>query len=207
MYTCQTHVSENTDEVKWVADLFPDARSYQDVYAHYGMLGPRGLYGHALHMDDADLAEAAETQTRYVHCPTSNLFIGSGLFDIRRAWDAGVDVMLGCDVGGGTSLSPLRDDESRLRLLQFSGYPLTPEQAFWLSTSGGADTLSLGDRVGRLAPGYEADIVVLNLKSTPLIDQRVNRADNLRDILFTQMILADDRAIRAVYVNGARVVG
>ena len=203
----QTHVSENTDEVKWVAELFPDARSYQDVYAHYGMLGPRGLYGHALHMDDADLAEAAETQTRYVHCPTSNLFIGSGLFDIRRAWDAGVDVMLGCDVGGGTSLSPFATMKAAYEIAQFSGYPLTPEQAFWLSTSGGADTLSLGDRVGRLAPGYEADIVVLNLKSTPLIDQRVKRADNLRDILFTQMILADDRAIRAVYVNGARVVG
>ena len=104
-------------------------------------------------MDEADLAEAAETQTRYVHCPTSNLFIGSGLFDIRRAWDAGVDVMLGCDVGGGTSLSPFATMKTAYEIAQFSGYPLTPEQAFWLSTSGGADTLSLGDRVGRLAPG------------------------------------------------------
>ena len=115
--------------------------------------------------------------------------------------------MLGCDVGGGTSLSPFATMKAAYEIAQFSGYPLTPEQAFWLSTTGGADTLSLGDRVGRRAPGYEAVIVVLNLKSTPLIDQRVKRADNLRDILFTQMILADDRAIRAVYVNGARVVG
>lgn len=203
----QTHVSENLDEIKWVAELFPDARSYQDVYARYGMLGPRGLYGHAIHMDDADMAQAAETQTRFVHCPTSNLFIGSGLFDMRRTWDAGVDVMLGCDVGGGTSLSPFATMKAAYEIAQFSGYSLTPELAFWLSTAGGADTLSLGDRIGRLESGYEADIVVLDLKSTPVIRQRVERAENLRDVLFAQMILGDDRAIRAVYANGVKAAG
>ncbi|MGB0631526.1 MAG: guanine deaminase [Alphaproteobacteria bacterium] len=203
----QTHVSENTDEVKWVADLFSDARSYQDAYAYYGLLGPRGLYGHAIHMDDADLAQAAETGTKFVHCPTSNLFIGSGLFDIRRTWDAGVDVMLGCDVGGGTSLSPFATMKAAYEIAQFSGYSLTPEQAFWLSTAGGAETLSLGDRIGRLDAGYEADIVVLDLNSTPVIEQRMARAEDLRDVLFAQMILADDRAVRAVYANGRRMAG
>lgn len=201
----QSHVSENTDEVRWVADLFPDARSYQDVYAKYGMLGPRALYGHAIHMDAADLAQAAETDTRYVHCPTSNLFIGSGLFRLNETRRAGVGVMLGCDVGGGTSLSPFATMKAAYEIAQFGGYSLTPEEAFWLSTAGGAETLSLGERIGRLSPGYEADIVVLDVNSTPVIRQRMARADSLRDMLFAQMILADDRAVQATYAAGKRV--
>jgi guanine deaminase len=201
----QSHVSENTDEIKWVADLFPVARSYQDVYARFGMLGPRALYGHAIHMDKADLAQAAETKTKFVHCPTSNLFIGSGLFRMNETRQAGVDVMLGCDVGGGTSLSPFATMKAAYEIAQFSGYSLTPEEAFWLSTAGGAETLSLGDKIGRLAPGYEADIVVIDVNSTAIIRQRMDRTETLRDMLFAQMILADDRAIRATYANGARV--
>jgi guanine deaminase len=201
----QSHVSENTDEVKWVAELFPEARSYQDVYARYGMLGPRALYGHAIHMDEADLRQAAETGTKFVHCPTSNLFIGSGLFRMNETRQAGVDVLLGSDVGGGTSLSPFATMKAAYEIAQFSGYSLTPESAFWLSTGGGAAALSLGTTIGRLESGYEADIVVLDLNSTPVIRQRVDRAGDLRDILFAQMILADDRAIRATYAGGLKV--
>ena len=201
----QSHVSENTDEVKWVAELFPEARSYQDVYARYGMLGPRALYGHAIHMDEADLRQAAETGTKFVHCPTSNLFIGSGLFRMNETRQAGVDVLLGSDVGGGTSLSPFATMKAAYEIAQFSGYSLTPESAFWLSTAGGAAALSLGTTIGRLESGYEADIVVLDLNSTPVIRQRVDRAEDLRDILFAQMILADDRAIRATYAGGLKV--
>jgi guanine deaminase len=201
----QSHVSENTDEVKWVAELFPEARSYQDVYARYGMLGPRALYGHAIHMDEADLRQAAETGTKFVHCPTSNLFIGSGLFRMNETRQAGVDVLLGSDVGGGTSLSPFATMKAAYEIAQFSGYSLTPESAFWLSTAGGAAALSLGTTIGRLESGYEADIVVLDLNSTPVIRQRVDRAGDLRDILFAQMILADDRAIRATYAGGLKV--
>lgn len=201
----QSHVSENTDEIEWVGELFPDARSYQDVYARHGMLGPRSLYGHAIHMDADDLAQAAETGTKFVHCPTSNLFIGSGLFRMKETRDAGVDVMLGCDVGGGTSLSPFATMKAAYEIAQFGGCSLTPEEAFWLSTAGGAETLSLGDKIGRLAPGYEADIVVLDVNSTPVIRQRMERADSLRDMLFAQMILADDRAVTATYAAGVRV--
>lgn len=201
----QSHVSENADEVKWVAELFPEARSYQDVYARYGMLGPRALYGHAIHMDEADLRQAAETGTKFVHCPTSNLFIGSGLFRMNETRQAGVDVLLGSDVGGGTSLSPFATMKAAYEIAQFSGYSLTPESAFWLSTAGGAAALSLGTTIGRLESGYEADIVVLDLNSTPVIRQRVDRAGDLRDILFAQMILADDRAIRATYAGGLKV--
>lgn len=201
----QSHVSENTDEVKWVAELFPDARSYLDVYGRFGMLGARALYGHAIHMDEADLAQAAETGTKFVHCPTSNLFIGSGLFRLHETRAAGVDVMLGCDVGGGTSLSPFATMKAAYEIAQFSGKSLTPEEAFWLSTSGGAETLSLGSRIGKLQAGYEADIVVLDVNSTPIIRQRMGRADSLRDMLFAQMILADDRAVRATYAAGGLV--
>ena len=201
----QSHVSENTDEVKWVAELFPDARSYQDVYSRYSMLGPRALYGHAIHMDEADLRQAAETDTKFVHCPTSNLFIGSGLFRMNETRQAGVDVLLGSDVGGGTSLSPFATMKAAYEIAQFSGYSLTPESAFWLSTAGGAAALSLGMTIGHLDPGYEADIVVLDLNSTPVIRQRMGRAGDLRDILFAQMILADDRAIRATYAGGRKV--
>ncbi len=203
----QSHVAENMDEVAWVADLFPEARSYQDVYARYGMLGPRALYGHAIHMDAADLAKASETGTKFVHCPTSNLFMGSGLFRMKETWDAGVGVMLGSDVGGGTSLSPFATMKAAYEIAQFGGYSLTPEQAFWLSTAGGAEALSLGDRIGRLDAGYEADIVVLDTASTDIIRQRVERAEAIRDVLFAQMILADDRAVRATYAAGCRVHG
>lgn len=201
----QSHVSENTEEVKWVAELFPDARSYLDVYGRFGMLGARALYGHAIHMDDADLAQAAGTDTKFVHCPTSNLFIGSGLFRMQETRAAGVDVMLGCDVGGGTSLSPFATMKAAYEIAQFGGYSLTPEEAFWLSTSGGAETLSLGDRIGKLQPGYEADLVVLDVNSTPIIRQRMDRAESLRDMLFAQIILADDRAVRATYAAGGLV--
>ena len=143
--------------------------------------------------------------TKFVHCPTSNLFIGSGLFRMQETRAAGVDVMLGCDVGGGTSLSPFATMKAAYEIAQFGGYSLTPEEAFWLSTSGGAETLSLGDRIGKLQPGYEADLVVLDVNSTPIIRQRMDRADSLRDMLFAQMILADDRAVRATYAAGGLV--
>lgn len=201
----QSHVSENIDEVKWVAELFPEARSYQDVYARYGMLGARALYGHAIHMDAHDLAQAADTDTKFVHCPTSNLFIGSGLFRLAETRKAGVGVLLGSDVGGGTSLSPFATMKAAYEIAQFSGYSLTPEETFWLSTAGGAEALSLGDRIGRLEVGYEADIVVIDLNSTDIIRQRMQRADSLRDTLFAQMILADDRAISATWANGRPV--
>ena len=200
----QSHVSENLDEVAWVAELFPEARSYLDVYDRFGLTGPTALYGHAIHMDGDDLALAAETGTRFVHCPTSNLFIGSGLFRLRETRAAGISVLLGSDVGGGTSLSPFATMKAAYEIAQFGGYSLTPEEAFWLSTAGGADALGLGGRIGRIAPGYEADLVVLDLDSTPVIRQRMAKAETLRDELFTQMILADDRAVRATYAAGVR---
>ncbi|MEK9645316.1 MAG: amidohydrolase family protein [Alphaproteobacteria bacterium] len=194
------------DEVAWVADLFPEVRSYQDVYAHYGMLGPRALRPcdpHGCGRPYAGIGDRREVR------PLSDLepFHRSAFFRMKETWDAGVGVILGSDVGGGTSLSPFATMKAAYEIAQFGGYSLTPEQAFWLSTAGGAEALSLGDRIGRLDAGYEADIVVLDTASTDIIRQRVERAEAIRDVLFAQMILADDRAVRATYAAGCRVHG
>lgn len=201
----QTHLSENPDEIRWVRELFPEARSYLDVYGGFGLLGPRSLFGHAIHLDGEDLGLAASSRSRFVHCPTSNLFMGSGLFDIARTRAAGIPILLGSDVGGGSSLSPFATMRAAYEIAQLNGQTLAPEDAFWLSTAGAADALSLGDRIGRIAPGFEADLTVLDPESTPIIRQRVGRAESLRDLLFAQIVLADDRAIRTTYAGGRKV--
>jgi guanine deaminase len=201
----QSHVSENVDEVSWVAELFPDADSYLDVYRRAGLLGPRTLYGHGVHFSDAEIHLAAETGAGIVHCPTSNLFIGSGLFDFNRLKQAGVPIALGTDVGGGTSLSPFATMKAAYEIAQFHRYSLSPEEAFYTATHGGARTLHLENKIGRIAAGFEADLAVIDLNSTPIIQNRMARAESLGDTLFAQIILADDRAIRATYADGELV--
>ncbi len=201
----QSHVSENLDEIAWVSSLFPDARSYLDVYAKMGLLGSRTLYGHGIHFSDEEVNMAAETKTGIVHCPTSNLFIGSGLFQYQKLRAAGVSLALGTDVGGGSSFSPFATMKAAYEISQLQGVSLPPEELFYAASLGGAKTLSLGDRIGRVAVGYEADLTVLDLGSTPLIRNRMKSAENLGDQLFAQIILADDRAIRATYAGGGLI--
>nr|MCS5659741.1 guanine deaminase [Dehalococcoidia bacterium] len=198
----QSHVSENLDEVSWVNELFPDADSYLDVYSHFGLLGPRALYGHGIHFSDSEIALAAETGSAIVHCPTSNLFMGSGLFQFERLKNSEVSLAFGTDIAGGTSLSPFATMKGAYEIAQLQGYSISPEEAFYTATLGGAKAMHLDDRIGRIATGYEADLVVIDLKSTPMIANRTNRADNLGDLLFAQIVLADDRAIRATYAAG-----
>ncbi|HIN75764.1 MAG TPA: guanine deaminase [Rhodospirillales bacterium] len=198
----QSHVSENLDEVSWVNELFPDADSYLDVYSHFGLLGPRALYGHGIHFSDSEIALAAETGAAIVHCPTSNLFMGSGLFQFERLKNSEVLLAFGTDIAGGTSLSPFATMKGAYEISQLQGYSISPEEAFYTATLGGAKAMHLDDRIGRIATGYEADLVVIDLKSTPMIENRTNRADNLGDLLFAQIVLADDRAIRATYAAG-----
>lgn len=201
----QSHVSEHVDEISWVAELFPKAQTYLDVYRRAGLLGSRTLYGHGIHFSDAEIQIAAETGTGIVHCPTSNLFIGSGLFDLNRLKQAGIAIALGTDVGGGTSLSPFATMKAAYEIAQFHLYSLSPEEAFYTATLGAARTLHLEDRIGRIAPGHEADLTVIDLNSTAIVRNRMTRAESLSDMLFVQIILADDRAIRATYANGAIV--
>jgi guanine deaminase len=203
----QSHVSENRAEVAWAKQIFAQRSGYLDIYDHYGQLGPRAIYGHGIWLEEAELERMHVTGTALAHCPTSNLFLGSGLFDLRRAKqpDRPVRVGLATDIGAGTTLSMLRTMGAAYQVAQLGGSSLSPALAFYLATRGGAQALYLEDRIGSIAPGMEADLVVLDLKSTPLIDFRMRHCANLDEALFVQMTMADDRAVRAVYVNGARV--
>jgi guanine deaminase len=202
----QSHISENLAEVALVRSLFPQAASYLDVYARHGLTGRRTIYGHGVHLDEADFAFMHETDTAIAHCPTSNNFLGSGLFKLGTATksDRPVRVGLATDLGGGTSFSILRTMQAAYEVAQLCAAPLAPSCAFYLATRGAARALDLDDRIGSIAPGMEADVVVLDLRATPLLDFRVDYANDIDDILSAQMALGDDRTIRATYVAGRR---
>ena len=204
----QSHVAENRGEVAWVAELFPWSRSYLDVYDHYGLLRERAVYAHCLHLDAQDRRRMAESGAAMSFCPTSNLFLGSGLFDLSAAADSGVRVGLGTDVGGGTSLSMLRTLDEAYKVTHLAGHTLAPLSAFHLATLGGAAALRLDDRIGSLENGKEADFIVLDLAATPLLARRIERIERtgtLAEKLFALMILGDDRAVHATYVLGRPV--
>ena len=200
----QSHVAENRRELAWVRKLFPDARDYVDVYARHGLLGRRAVYGHGIHLSERELALLAETRTALAHCPSSNLFLGSGLFRWDKAKKRGrpVRVGLGTDVGGGTSLSMLATAADAYKVAQMAGASLSPAHLFDLATRGGAEALDLDDRIGRIAPGFDADLVVLDLAATPMIAQRVDHARTLDDVLFALFMLGDDRCVRTTIVAG-----
>jgi len=203
----QSHLSENLDEVAWIGRLFPDCHSYTDVYRRHGLLRPRAIYGHGIHLGDEELDMLAESGSALAHCPTSNFFLGSGCFDLQRARlrTRPVAVGLGSDLGAGTSFSMLRTMGAAYQAAQLNGYPLTAAQAFYLATRGGAQALGLGHCIGALEPGMEADVVVLDRCSTPFLEFRMRRAESFEEELFVLMTLADDRAVRATYVAGRRV--
>lgn len=198
----QTHLSEQTDEVAWVAELFPDARDYLDTYEQSGLLRPGALLGHAIHLTDREKARLAEVDAALVHCPTSNTFIGSGLFDMDRCLATSQIVGLATDTGGGSSFSMLRTMAAAYEVAQLSERALHPRELLWLATTGSARALRMDDRIGRLEAGYEADIVVLDLASTPAIAQRAARAEDIWEAVFPTIMMGDDRAIRDVRVAG-----
>ena len=198
----QSHLAENRGEVDWVAQLHPEARSYLDVYERAGQLGMRALFAHCLWLDDSDRRRMAERGAAMSFCPTSNLFLGSGLFDLARARALGVRVGLGTDVGGGTSLSMLQTLNEAYKVLQLGGQSLSAASGFHLATLGGAHSLYLDDRIGNFAPGKEADFVVLDPRATPLLARRSAACATLEERLFVLMMLGDDRAVAATYVMG-----
>ncbi|TXH60945.1 MAG: guanine deaminase [Thiothrix sp.] len=197
-----THVAENRDEVAWVADLFPESRSYLEVYQQYGLLGPRAVLAHCIHLDAEDRACMAKTGTAAAFCPSSNLFIGSGLFDVQLTKASGVRVGLGSDVGGGNYFSLLRGINDAYKITQLLGKKLSAFQALYLATLGGAKALYLDDKIGNFVVGKEADFIVLNFKATPLIERRLRHCSSLHDKLFAILMLGDDRSVTASYVMG-----
>jgi guanine deaminase len=201
----QTHVAENIEEMKWVESLFPGHRSYLDIYDRYGLLRRRAVYGHCIHLDDADRTRMAQTGALAAHCPTSNLFLGSGLFDFAKANATGMSVALATDVGGGTSFSMLRTMDAAYKVARLGGHHLSALRMFWMATAGAAHALDLGDRIGTLAAGSDADFIVLDPRATPLLARRTSRAESLEELLFAFALLGDDRAIAATYAAGERV--
>lgn len=201
----QSHVSENRDEVKWVMDLFPGYRSYLDIYDQYGLLRPRAVYGHCVWLDDDDRRRMRDAGAVAAHCPTSNQFLGSGLFDFAAARNFGMPVALATDVGGGSSFSMLLTMNEAHKVARLSGYYLTARRMFWQATQGAARHLGLAGRIGTLAPGAEADFIVLDPKATPLLERRSALADSLEELLFALAMLGDDRTIAATYAAGREV--
>jgi len=204
----QTHLSENAAEIAWVKSLYPERTGYLDVYAHYGLTGPRSVFGHAIHLAEPEWRRLAESGSAIAHCPTSNAFLGSGFFDFKRAMQpeapqTEVRTGLATDIGAGTSFSMLRTMGEAYKIGQFGSYSLSAPKAFYMATRGAARALYLEDTIGSIAAGMEADLLVLDLKSTPLLEFRMRHCETLDEALFVQMTLADDRATRAVYVAGA----
>ncbi|MCK8483161.1 guanine deaminase [Aliiroseovarius sp. S2029] len=199
----QTHISEQHEEIAWVADLFPDARDYLDVYEHHGLLGPGALLGHAIHLTDRERDRIREVDASLIHCPTSNLFIGSGLFDMQGLMEQGHRIGLATDTGGGSSFSMLRTMAAAYEVGQLRGHPLHPAQLWWLATEGSARALHMADRIGTLEPGSEADLAVIDLSSTQAIAQRAARAEDIWQAIFPTIMMGDDRAIKAVWANGS----
>ena len=199
----QTHLSEQTDEVAWVQELFPEARDYLDTYEAAGLLGPGGLYGHAIHLTERERQRLRAEGGALIHCPTSNTFIGSGLFDMDGLTREGQIVGLATDTGGGSSFSMLRTMAAAYEVAQLRGRALHPAELIWLATEGSAHALRLDHRIGKLSRGFEADLVVLDLASTPVIAQRSARADDIWEALFPTIMMGDDRAIRDVRILGA----
>ena len=198
----QTHLAENPDEVAWVKRLFPQARSYLDVYDHYGLLRERAIYAHCIHLDHSDRVRLAQSGASAAFCPTSNLRLGSGLFDLKAADEAGMRFAVATDVAGGNSFSMLQTLGDAYKVAQLSHQHLSPLRAFYLATLAGARALGIDHRVGRFAAGMEADFIVLDLRATGLIARRIARSRTLAEKLLVLLSLGDDRAIARTYILG-----
>ena len=200
----QSHVAESPDEIAWVRALHPHARSYLSVYESFGLLRERAVYAHCIHLDDTDRALMRETGAAAAVSPTSNLFLGSGFFDYAAADRAGFRYGLASDVGGGTSFSPFhtmlaayyvgREGQTK------PGVSLAPGRLWWQHTAGAAQALGLGGVIGNLQPGCEADFLVLNPQATPLLARKTQRANTLAELLFSLIVLGDDRVIERTHI-------
>ncbi|WP_417704452.1 guanine deaminase [Pseudomonas sp.] len=200
-----THISENKAEVAWVKELFPERKGYLDVYDHHRLIGPRAVFAHGVHLCDDECQRLAETGSAVAFCPTSNLFLGSGLFDLNKLEAHGVRVGLGTDVGAGTSFSQLQSLNEAYKIMQLQGKKLDPFKSLYLATLGGANALYLDDKLGNFLPGKDADFLVLDYNATPLISYRMQQARSLEERLFALTMLGDDRTVKETFAAGVSV--
>jgi guanine deaminase len=200
-----THLAENLEEVAWVRELFPQCTGYLDVYAHFGLLGKRSIFAHCIHLSDQEFKLLHQNGSGIAFCPTSNLFLGSGLFKLGKAEAEDVKVGLGTDTGAGTSLSLLQTINEAYKIQQLQKHKLSPLKSYYLATLGGARTLDLADKIGNFKPGKEADFVVLDYRATPILDLRLSNCEHISDRLFILAMLGDDRVVKATYILGNEV--
>jgi guanine deaminase len=198
----QTHLAENPAEIETVKALFSSARDYTDVYGRFGLLGPRSLFGHCIHLTDREWRALAESGSVAVSCPTSNFFLGSGCFDRAKSRAEGVRTGLATDIGAGTSYSMLATMGAAYKAAQLKGASLSPLAAFHWATRGNARALGLEGKIGALSPGHEADVIVLDARATPAMAHRCERVESLAEELFVLMVMGDDRGVKATYVAG-----
>ena len=199
-----THLAENHAEVEQISRQFPWSSNYLDVYDRFGLVRERSVFAHCLHLQDAECRLLAGSGAAAAHCPTSNMFLGSGLFDLRRLRELQVRVGLGTDVGGGTSLSLLKTMREAYKVLHLQQQPLPPGRALYLATLGAAQALYLDDRIGNFEPGKEADFVVLDPAGTAISAHRSALAESISELLFALIVLGDDRNVAATYLQGRR---
>jgi guanine deaminase len=198
----QTHISENKDEVAFVSELFPAAKDYLDVYDQYNLLGKRSVFAHGIHLNEREHQRFRETGSSVSFCPTSNLFLGSGLLDIKELEQNQVAYSVATDVGGGTSFSMLQTLNEAYKVTQLNGNKLSALKSLYLATLGNAKTLQLEDKIGSFKTGNEADFAVLDFNSTPIMALKQGKCKTLAEKLFAMIILGDDRAVQATYVAG-----
>ncbi len=200
----QTHISESAGEIAAVVRQFPWARDYTDVYDHFGLITGQGLFGHGIHLSERECARLAETGGTVVHCPTSNTFLGSGLFDIDHVADPRRPVGLGLatDIGGGTSYSMMVTMGEAHKVAMLKGRRLPPFEAFHMATRGNARSIGAEAEIGTLEPGSVADLVILDPEATPVLAARHPLSESLEDVLFALMLVGDDRAVAETYVAG-----
>jgi len=204
-----THLSENHGEIAFTAELFPETNDYLEVYEKFGLVGDRSVFAHCLHLSESEFERMADKGGAIAFCPTSNLFLGSGLFKLDHAKAKGIRVGLATDVGGGSSFSMFKTMAEAYKVMQLQGYSLSPFKALYLATLGAAESLSLQDKLGNFDVGKEADFVVLDRQATPLLALRnagsiPQSVDALAEQLFTLIVLGDDRLVQATYVAGER---
>ncbi|EJO36299.1 guanine deaminase [Acinetobacter radioresistens] len=199
-----THLSENLDEIAWVKELFPEQQGYLEVYHHYGLTGERSVFAHCVHLQEQEWDCLHKSKSAIAFCPTSNLFLGSGLFPLSKTWQKQVKVGLGTDIGAGTSFSLLQTANEAYKVQQLQGNKLSALEAFYHATLGGARALNLEDKLGNFDLGKEADFVVLDLKATALQKLRQEHSKGLEDSLFALFTLGDDRNVEATYIYGQK---
>jgi guanine deaminase len=197
-----THLCESQAEIAWVKTLFPQSNGYLDVYDQSNLLSRRSVFAHGVHLAESECVRLAQTQSGIAFCPSSNLFLGSGLFNLKQIEQHHINIGLGTDVGAGTSFSLLKTMNEAYKTQQLRGDKLDPFKAFYLATLGGATTLDLQDKIGNFLPGKEADFIVINYQGSELLAKRISHSKNLAEKLFALSMLADERHICATYIMG-----